>query len=255
MNKKTLKVTLMKGVAFAVVIGLAISNVRLGNMARVEIDNLKNSVEELETNVEEKQQQVDNLQEQLAESKKEIKEAIEARENVETELEKEKERYDNLNKKYQEEISPVVFNQSNLLTSSNCNTRKLSKALQDTGLAGLEEAYINAEQEYGVNAIFLVSLTAEESAWGTSNRARTQNNMSGFEVYSAGATGAYFDTKRESILTTAKLLSRDYLTAGGIYHSGFTIQDVNKRYCPNDDNRWSRNITTIANQIVEKINS
>lgn len=131
----------------------------------------------------------------------------------------------------------------------------MEKGLKGTGLEGLGSWYLEAEQTYGVNAIFLMALTAQESAWGTSNRARTQNNLSGFEVYSDSAEGAYFSSKGESIMTTAKLIGEKYISPNGKYYNGTSVASVNIEYCPNDGGHWSKSITKIAYQLLEKINS
>lgn len=114
---------------------------------------------------------------------------------------------------------------------------------------------MKAEETYGVNAIFLMALTAQESAWGTSNRAKNQNNLSGFEVYSAGAKGASFGSKGESIMATAKLISESYINSDGEHYNGTSVDSVNIKYCPDDGGYWSRSITQIANKLVLRINS
>lgn len=131
----------------------------------------------------------------------------------------------------------------------------MRKALRDTGLEKLADYYVEAEKIFGVNAIFLASLTAQESAWGTSNRAINQNNLSGFEVYHADAKGRYFQNKRESIMKTAELLSKNYLNENGVYYKGKDIFNVNSTYCPNDDYYWSSSINKIAYGLVKKVNN
>lgn len=132
---------------------------------------------------------------------------------------------------------------------------KLEKGLKGTGLEGLGKWYLEAEKKYGVNAIFLVALTAQESSWGNSNRARTQNNLSGFAVYSDDAAGVTFTSKGESIMKTAKLIGEKYINSNGEYYNGASVRAVNIKYCPNDGWHWSQNITQIAYDLVRKINS
>lgn len=127
--------------------------------------------------------------------------------------------------------------------------------MKGTGLEGLGSWYLKAEQVYGVNAIFLVALTAQESTWGTSNRAVTQNNLSGYAVYSDSAEGATFDSKGESIMDTAKLIGEKYINPDGEYYNGTSVASVNIRYCPGDRGHWSSSITKIAYDLVNKINS
>lgn len=127
--------------------------------------------------------------------------------------------------------------------------------MKGTGLEGLGSWYLKAEQTYGVNAIFLMALTAQESDWGTSHRARTQNNLSGYAVYSSGAEGVTFSSKGESIMETAKLIAENYINPDGAYYNGVSVASVNIRYCPDDGGHWSSNIIEIAYDLVSKINS
>lgn len=149
----------------------------------------------------------------------------------------------------------ISFNQCNLKSNSGVDAKRLNKVLEDTGLAGLGSTYVDAEKTYGINAIFLTALTAQESGWGNSNRARTQNNLSGYAVYSDDSDGKTFSSKSDSIYATAKLLSNDYLNSKGKYYKGVDIFSVNTTYCPVDGYDWSNKITSIANNLVREINS
>lgn len=232
------------GAVCVVCIGLTVSVVKLGSMVeqyKLEKTELQNNLQKAESLTNEYESTITNMKGSIAE--------IES-EKAELEL-----KLNELQKLYEEEIKPVTFNPVNLLDSSGANERKLSIALKDTGLEGLESSYIQAEKEYGVNAIFLCALTAEESGWGKSVRAIRDNNLSGFEVYSDDAVGARFSSKHESIMVTAKLIKEQYLTEGGNYFNGYSIQAVNIRYCPVNGTSWSDNISTIANQIATKINN
>lgn len=246
MNKKT-KIAICYFSALSIVtIGLVISIIRLGIATQQQISEHKKIQAELEQQIEE---QTNSIKEQ----KKAIKSYEKKLKETEAEKQEQLKLYEELNEKYQEEIKPVSYNSSNLLSPSGANERKLSIALKGTGLEGLESAYVTAEKEYGVNAIFLCALTAEESAWGTSNRAVNQNNMSGFEVYSDDSIGAYFNSKYESIMVTARLLKEYYLTPEGEHFNGYDIYSVNIKYSQSLGT-WAENISSIAYSLVEKIN-
>lgn len=93
------------------------------------------------------------------------------------------------------------------------------------GLVGLEDAFVNAEEKYGVNCIFLMSIASLESAKGT--MMFRPNNMFGY-----GQSG--FSSKAEGINVVAKGLSEKYLDPGGSLYSGSsTVKAVNKRYAAN----------------------
>lgn len=96
------------------------------------------------------------------------------------------------------------------------------------GLTGLEDAFVEAEETYGVNCVFLASIASHESAYAT--RMFAPNNMFGY-----GRSG--FSSKEECIMTVAKTLGTKYLSPGGSLYSGTTIKDVNRRYAA--DSSWN----------------
>lgn len=99
------------------------------------------------------------------------------------------------------------------------------KMITRKGLVGCEEAFVKAEQTYGVNSIFLMSIASLESAYGT--MMFRPNNMFGY-----GRTG--FSSKQEGIMTVAKGLGTRYLPPGGSLYGGSpTLKGVNKRYAAN----------------------
>ena len=84
--------------------------------------------------------------------------------------------------------------------------RALDQALKGTGLAGLGQAFLAAEQEHGVDAVVLAAICAHESGWGTSKLAVERNNLAGLGAYSAGM-GMAFDTRADCIDYLARLLA------------------------------------------------
>lgn len=99
------------------------------------------------------------------------------------------------------------------------------KQVTSKGLVGLEDAFVNAEEKYGVNCVFLMSIASLESAKGT--MMFKPNNMFGY-----GGTG--FSSKAEGINVVAKGLASRYLNpSGSLYGGSPTLQGVNKRYAAN----------------------
>lgn len=224
------------------------SSTRANNVLNNKMNDLYSILEQLQMDQVEKEQTIKGLQEELNKTNEENNQ-------LKQEKSKLKSDYDTLEEKYLEEITPVSYNPNNLWEKSNATVNDMTIALKGTGLESVAYYYVQAEKDWGVNAIFLASLTAEESGWGNSYRARYQNNLSGYAVYSAEAEGETFSSKEESIMATAKLICNDYLKTSGIYHNGISIYSVNIRYCPDDDGNWSNNINSIANSLVSKINN
>ena len=98
---------------------------------------------------------------------------------------------------------------------------------------------------------FLMGIAAHESAWGTSRRAREDNNLTGYGVTSDSAKGINKATKEEGLLTTAKTLHEKYLTAGGSYYAGTSAEDVNKHYCVGGE--WAAAVVNDAYQLMNQL--
>ena len=117
------------------------------------------------------------------------------------------------------------------------------KLVTSQGLVGLEEAFVNAEEKYGVNCIFLMSIASLESAKGT--MMFRPNNMFGY-----GKSG--FSSKAEGIYVVAGTLSSKYLNPGGSLYGGSpTVQGVNKRYAANP--QWYAKVGKYMEEYYETI--
>lgn len=139
-----------------------------------------------------------------------------------------------------------------LRTKSNLTESDLEKAFKNTGMAGLGKYFVQAEKEYGVNALYLASLGAHESAWGTSDFAKERNNLFGWQSYDSNLNATkYFETKGDGVLVVAKSLSKNYLTEGGCYFNGYTMKDVSKKYA--SDKEHSTKIYGVMKTIVSRI--
>lgn len=115
-------------------------------------------------------------------------------------------------------------------------------------LVGLEEAFWQAEQDYGVNCLFVMAIASHESANGT--MCFRPNNMFGF-----GTSG--FSSKAECIDVVSQALANNYLSTSGSLYSGKTISDVNKRYASSTtwDDKVARNMTRYYSVISQHHNA
>lgn len=203
----------------------------------------------------EKEEQLLELREEANVEYEKVVSEVEAKENELKKLEEINTELEELIKRKAEELA---FNPNDLLQKSNVSVEDMYKALEGTALYELAPVYVEAENLYGVNALFIAGLTAQESAWGTSNRAVNDNNLTGFGVYSNGSVGINAPTKRDNILQTTRWIRNKYLTPGASYYNGYGIRDVNVRYCiganGTADFHWSENITKIATSLLNKIN-
>ena len=128
-----------------------------------------------------------------------------------------------------------------VLSASGLTAADLDRMAAGRGMEGLGASFIQAEQNYGVNAGFLFSLAVIESGWGESSMATSKNNLFGFG-------GMSFQSKAAGIDYVAKFLKDKYLSPSGPYYRGDAIINVNEVYCPTGSS-WSDNILSIWNRL------
>lgn len=145
-----------------------------------------------------------------------------------------------------------VFCPTNLLEVSNLSENEIKSMLKGTQLEELSSAFYQCEKKYKVNCVVIMGIAAHESAWGTSRRAREDNNLTGYGVTSDSAKGINTKTKQENLLMTAKLLKERYLLPDeAYYHKAPSVIGVNYNYCVDDD--WAASVTNNGYKLMEKL--
>lgn len=145
------------------------------------------------------------------------------------------------------------FNPYNVSELSNLSKEQISKMLEGTALHTLVNAYYWYEQEYQINAVFLMALTAEESGWGRSSLAINNNNISGHK--NSRGEWAYYTNWGECLEESFRLLSQEYVNPNGRFYTGPSMYDINLMYCPNpyNPNSWANNIANIGYGLMSKL--
>ena len=113
-----------------------------------------------------------------------------------------------------------------------------------------------AEQEYGLNGIFLGAVAIHESGWGTSNIAVQKNNLFGYMAYDSSSyySSKTFSSYAEGIDLLARVFVKYYLNpagteiyggniADGKYYNGSTLQGVNTKYA--SDSNWASKVYSV----------
>lgn len=145
------------------------------------------------------------------------------------------------------------FNPYNVSELSNLSKEQISTMLEGTALHTLVNAYYWYEQQYQVNAVFLMALTAEESGWGRSSLAISNNNLSGHKNSSGG--WAYYNNWGECLEESFRLISEEYVSPAGQFYTGASMYNINLTYCPDPENpnSWADNISNIGYQLMNKL--
>lgn len=142
----------------------------------------------------------------------------------------------------------IYVNANDVTVPSNASVEKLNSAIEGTGLAGFGNVYIEAESQYGINAIYLLSLTIWESDWGESVLAVNKNNVSGYMAYDHDPynSAKSYECKSESILDTARLISRGYVREGRT-----SLRSIGEKYAT--DTNWANGIEAVSKTLLNRI--
>lgn len=142
-----------------------------------------------------------------------------------------------------------TVSQSELVLKSNVSPEQLNKFLEKTNMKGLGYSFKAAEQEYSVNAVFLTAVAVHESGFGTNTISKKKNNIMSICAYdwSPVSSATSYKTRTDCILRGAELLKKNYLTKGGKYFNGATLEGVNKKYA--SDKGWAKCVKGYMSQI------
>lgn len=153
--------------------------------------------------------------------------------------------------------SNITYEREDITIESGVKKEELENVFENykgaSTMIHLSEAFVDAEELYGVNAFTMAAIVALESGFATSRRAVEDNNLTGFEVYTDESKGKLFSTQYESVLYTAKHLAKNYLTKGAIYYEGVSVDDVQIHYCPDEgkNKEWEVKVDKLASGFLD----
>jgi beta-N-acetylglucosaminidase len=169
-----------------------------------------------------------------------------------------------------EELLARLSFDMNVGEESNLSLEQFRKILQNQPsdinniFSDNADYFYYAEQEYGINGVFLAAVAIHESAWGTSNIARAKKNLFGYMAYdnSPYLSAMSFSTYSEGIDLLARVFMKYYLNpsgteiyggniAEGKYYNGNTVSSVNKCYAT--DSNWAKSVYNIMKKLYEKL--
>lgn len=145
---------------------------------------------------------------------------------------------------------------SNILSKSGLSAAQLEAAIKtirpDNGFQGAQQ-FLDVEDKYGINALFVAAHAAIESAWGTSYYARTRNNLFGFNAVDSNPDQASnYPNQGASTDFYGSFLKRNYLTPGAVYYNGTTPHGVFVRYSSSHDSE-AQSVVSVMNLIQSRV--
>ena len=104
-----------------------------------------------------------------------------------------------------EELNKAI----SILVEASENSYKRSSKLRNLG-----ESFISNQNKYGTNALLMLAVAANESAWGCSNIAAQKNNLFGHAAYDSdpnGSANGYSSVEYSVYYHSAMFISKGYL--------------------------------------------
>ena len=116
--------------------------------------------------------------------------------------------------------------------------------LHDTNLSGLGKAIKQAEEEFQVNGVFIVSVAIHESGFGTSKLAKNKNNLFGINAIDSDPynNATTFESKEDCILYFGEMMRRKYFDNW----KRTNLKSINERYA--SDPKWADNVAGLMNR-------
>ena len=141
--------------------------------------------------------------------------------------------------------SQTSYSESSFNTLINNKVSSTSK-MRDAG-----DEFVRVQNTYGANALLMAGIAANESAWGTSNIAKTKNNLFGLNAVdsSPGQSANYFSSVSQCIKEYGeKWLSKEYLNPQNWKHYGAFLGNkasgMNVKYA--SDPYWGEKAAAMA---------
>lgn len=118
----------------------------------------------------------------------------------------------------------------------------LNKCLENTKLKGQGQAFLDAQNKYGINALFLMSIAKVESGYGAQPKTYCKYNV-------VGMVGQKPKSYAECIDSLGRNLNKNYISKGNT-----TIEKIRDKYCKTNK-IWPKEIAKEMNNLTRQINS
>ena len=157
----------------------------------------------------------------------------------------------NANSPYYNYFQYLPLRSQSNYSSSTLNTIINNKVSSNSKMKNTGSEFVKKQNTYGVNALLIAGLAANESAWGSSSIAKNKNNLFGLNAVdsSPGQSANYFASVEQCINEFAeKWMSKEYLNPKNWkYFGGFLgnkASGMNVKYA--SDPYWGEKAAAMA---------
>ncbi|MGH1051850.1 S-layer homology domain-containing protein [Bacillus cytotoxicus] len=150
-------------------------------------------------------------------------------------------------------ITAKSYVELDLTLASNITGKEIDNFIAryhpDSPLVGHGQDFIEAQNNHGVNALYLAAHAILESGYGKSEIAYRKHNLFGLRAYDWDPFGnaKYLQSYGESIAYNANYVRARYLEKTGMYYNGPTLTGMNVKYAT--DKEWAPKIANIMERI------
>ena len=141
---------------------------------------------------------------------------------------------------------------SNLTADDLQNFLNLSGYAGNSVMSGNAQAFIDAQNNYGVNALIVYAMALHESGYGTSNLAKTRANLFGWNAVDSNPNlAATYNSIYAAVSTQMGKNLNGYLDVDDGRHFGMAVGNKGNGFnvCYASDQFWGINISSLAYQI------
>ncbi|GEM_PF-2965177 len=194
----------------------------------------------------------DNLSDRLVEVKLYLENVEQLMENVEERNRKLEEVVSARYNTYQTAVN-LEGAEAPVVSASGFTAEMIDRAWKNLGapkMIGTGSSFVNAEKEYGVNALVIASIAAHESGFGRSEIARDKNNLFGFgaHYYAPYRSAHTFESIEAGTSYISSFIRSQYLSREGRYYNGNTLRSMNVHYASDRD--WADKVAGVMSLIA-----
>lgn len=148
---------------------------------------------------------------------------------------------------YREYVSSIVCDPTDVSKVSGLKESDFKLLTEGTWWEGNEAALVELEEQYGINAMFAMSVSTLESGFGKSDRAQSRNNYYGLEVSKS------WDSLYDNTQYWGNLISKYYVDQGRS-----SVSSISTKYCPPNSEYWAsynaQKMVDLYNQLINRLN-
>lgn len=147
------------------------------------------------------------------------------------------------NNRYSLHIDSGHILNKNIYIPSGLSASQFNSALEGTGIEGLGQAFVDMENNWGVDGLFCMAVAFHESANGYSRLAVNNNNLFGMRSRNGWKK---FDSKYDAIVYFGEYMNKNL-------YKGKSVYEIGNIYCPPNTDQWFDGVNRHYEKILSKI--